>query len=226
MPDKKTAKEKPKKRRKIDWDAVWRVYRTGQHTNVEIAAQFNIAESSVRGRAKQYEWKKPLRKLVRDGIKERALIDELTEDGVQSPIMTDAEIAEVAIARGASILLKHRKEIASAQKIVTVLKSQLADVIGNKALIVEEIILETADDTNLKGQLSDTRRNKMLRAVSLGSYIALINGLATALKTLVALEREAFNLNDEDGGEGEEDGKLKVIRVELVTAVKAKEEKP
>jgi hypothetical protein len=79
----------------------------------------------------------------------------------------------------------------------------------DRAAIEEAIEDETVDDENGK------RRTMMLRAVALPSRAGIIVNLSSALRTLVALERQAFNLGDVDGN----DRAAAALRVQVRRAV-------
>jgi hypothetical protein len=103
------------------------------------------------------------------------------------------EAIELAAARGVTVLQRHRRDLSKAINMVSVLMTQLEDAALNRQAISEAI----KGDDQPEGQ-----RRRMLKAVSIPSHAATIRDLSTAMKNLVALERQAFNLDD--GSDGEE----------------------
>jgi hypothetical protein len=80
--------------------------------------------------------------------------------------------------------------IGRGQRLVSALFGELEEASENRDEIEAVIEEETEDDD--KGK----RRAMMLRAVALPSRAGVIVNLSNALRTLVALERQAFNLGD------------------------------
>jgi hypothetical protein len=72
------------------------------------------------------------------------------------------------------------------QRLVSALFGELEEASKNPAAIEEAIEDETAHDDNGK------RRSMMLRAVAIPSRAGVIVNLSSALRTLVAIERQAF----------------------------------
>jgi hypothetical protein len=85
----------------------------------------------------------------------------------------------------------HRTSIGRAQRLVKALFGELEEATENRDEIDEAIEAERRDED--KGK----RRAMMLRAVALPSRSGVIVNLSGALKTLVALERQAFGLDAE-----------------------------
>lgn len=95
--------------------------------------------------------------------------------------------------------------------MVETLVTELQEATENRDDIEDAIEEETRGDQNGK------RRAMMLRAVSLSSRSGVILNLSSAMKNLVGLERQAFNLNN--GGGADDDlakTENKNIIIELV----------
>lgn len=174
-------------RKQIDWEAIYREYRSGQLSNVEIAKQFGISEGAIRKRAKKDGWKRDLSDQVRKRVREK-----LVRDEVRGSDASDEQIIEEASERGANVQRLHQKSIQSAQVVVDILKDQLKGAAGNREDIEGAIFDETKEDGDAK------RRNAMMKAVSLPTHAGVLRDLSVAMKNLIPLERQAYNL-DEDG---------------------------
>ena len=97
---------------------------------------------------------------------------------------------EPAVARGVQVVREHRASIGRGQRLLGALFGELEEASDNRDEIEEAIQLETVDDKDSK------RRAMMLRAVALPSRASVIVNFSNALRTLVGLERQAFNLGD------------------------------
>jgi hypothetical protein len=181
---------KPKKRKKIDWEAIEREYRTGQLSNVEIATQYGTKESTLRYQAKKRGWKKDLAAKVRKGVREKLLREELRE-----PNASDEEIEDAAIDRGVELLKSHRKDIAELKRVEAELIKEIFDD-PQKTWVGQfqgKVITETFS-------IAATERSTALQA------------LANVQSKRIALERQAFGI-DEDGRRPDEARDIEVTFV-------------
>jgi predicted secreted protein len=176
------------KRSKVDWEAVEREYRAGQLSVSEVGRQYEVSHTAINKRAKAEGWTRNLAEKVRQVVSERLVSDEVSKANVR-------ETVEAAAARVVDVVRSHRKDISTGRMIVATLFEELLESSVHRDEIDEAIDLETAKDTN--GQ----RAAMMRRAVALPSRAAAMQSLAGALKNIVTLERQAFNI---EGGETDE----------------------
>ena len=184
----------------IDWEAVEREYRAGQLSNRMIAEKHGISDTAIRKRAKAQGWSKDLTEKVRQEVR-----SQLVRAEVRTPSVSDREVIEVAAATGAQVVRTHRKDIRTAADIVGLLMGQLLDAASNREELAEAIEEETANDE------TGHRRAKLYRAISLQSHAAIVRDLSTAAKNLVQLERQAYNLDEQQHEEPYEDRLRRVL---------------
>ena len=178
----------------IDWEAAERDFRAGQLSNRMIAEKHGVSETAIRKRAKAQGWSKDLTEKVRQEVR-----SQLVRAEVRTPSVSDREVIEVAAATGAQVVRTHRKDIRTAADIVGLLMGQLLDAASNREELAEAIEEETANDE------TGHRRAKLYRAISLQSHAAIVRDLSTAAKNLVQLERQAYNLDEQQHEEPYED---------------------
>lgn len=166
-----------------DWEAIEREYRAGQLSEAQIARQYNISRAAIQKRAKKNGWSRDLTEKVQQEIRAR-----LVAEGLQ--VARGAATIEVAAERGVQIIRSHRADIHEAREAVKEMIAELRRTLAKIDEIEDDIIEDTAGDKNGK------RRAQMLASVALPSRAQVAATLATALKTLVALERQTFNLDD------------------------------
>jgi hypothetical protein len=181
---------KPKKRKKIDWEAIEGEYRTGQLSNVEIAKQHGISEGYIRKRAAQYGWKKDLAAKVRKAVKER-----LVRDEVREPNATDEEIEDAAVERGVELLKSHRKDIKALREA--------------EAKLIKEIFGDPKK--TWVGQFQGKVITKTF-SITATERSSALQALAGVQHKRIALERQAFGI-DEDGRRPDEARDIEVTFV-------------
>lgn len=175
------------KGKKYNWEEIERVYRTGQFKNREISRQHNVPESSLRRRAKKYGWVKDLTIKVKQKIEDNLLRDD-------DACATDKEIIENAAKRGAEVIKLHREDI-----------NRLRDL--EKSLIIE------LSGSPTKLYLAQYKGQVIEKEVSLtaAERAQAANNLANVQHKRIQLERQAFNLNNDDGKAGGEETSKTVV---------------
>lgn len=180
--------EKPK----TDWERIEAEYRTGKLSVSEIGRQYGVSHTAINKRAKKEGWIRDLSEKVQKLVSAR-----LVSEGVSAA--TISETVEKAAERDIQIVRQHRADIGDQRVLVGDLVAELREATSCRDDIEAAIEEETADDK------SPRRRDQMLRAVALASRVGIAKDLAAATKTLVELERQAFNI-----GAGGTDGAVTV----------------
>lgn len=189
--------------KKVDWEAVESEYRVGQLSMRALATKHNCTAAAISKKAKEKSWVKDATQEVRERTRAALIAQTGKEDdsvnGVNTVNTPTREDVAVAVQTNLAVIKRHRKDIGQGQEIVSLLMGQLIDTAVNRESIENDIEIETKDDDN--GQ----RRYRMNKAISLQSNAAVLRDLSTAMKNLVALERQAFNLDEAGSEESYED---------------------
>lgn len=174
-----------------DWESIEKHYRAGVLSVREIAKLYSITEGAIRKKARDKAWERDLTAKVQAKARDELVRTEVRNayakaDGVRTEqeIITEAAMTVVQVVR------EHRKSIAAGRTIAALLMEQLLDAATHRETleaIVEEV---TAEDATAD------RRNKLMRAVSLGAHASTLKDLSAAVKNYVGLERQAFNVPD------------------------------
>lgn len=176
-------------------------YRAGVMSVRAIAAKHGVSESVIRKWAKNADppWQRDLTGKVQEAARAQIVRSaHHAYDGVRTP--TERELIDAAARSIVQVVREHRGAIQAGQQMVGMLLGQLQDVATHRERI-EEIILEETAQADGEGKAADgamRRRAAMMRAVSLPAHAGVIKDLATAMKHLVGLERQAFGLADKD----------------------------
>ena len=181
---------------KPDWEAIETAYRAGVMSLREIAAQHGISEGAIRKRAKRDDWSRDLAAKV----KERA--DDLVRKAeVRKQVRTEIALSERVLIEAtaevvAAVRMEHRGDIRRAREITNALFDELgaecADVASLRKL--GELMLEP--DENGRDKLNEIYHS----IISMPERVKAVKALSDALKNLIGLERQAYDI---DGPEGD-----------------------
>jgi transposase-like protein len=188
----KDAKQKPE----IDWIAIEREYRAGIKSVRALASEFGVTEGAIRKRARKDDWQRDLAPKI------RAKADDLVRTAtVRSVVRTENAISERVLVEvnaqvQTDIILSHRKDIQRARKVTMSLLSELEHQTDNLDLYDQLAELLLAPDE--KGV--DKRNELFNKVISLSGRSSTMKTLADSLKSLIALEREAFGVDQKENG--------------------------
>ncbi|HDH0451562.1 hypothetical protein ACVSR3_03040 [Klebsiella pneumoniae] len=181
---------------KPDWEAIETAYRAGVMSLREIASQHGISEGAIRKRAKRDDWSRDLAAKV----KERA--DDLVRKAeVRKQVRTETALSERVLIEAtaevvAAVRMEHRGDIRRAREITSALFDELgaecADVDSLRKL--GELML--SPDENGRDKLNEIYHS----IISMPERVKAVKALSDALKNLIGLERQAYDI---DGPEGD-----------------------
>lgn len=104
------------------------------------------------------------------------------------------ENAQIVLA----MMREHSQSVMRARGVAALLMDDLEATIRNRAEIENDIEIECSSDED------GLRKSRMKRAVSLAANTKVLADLSGALKTLIGLEREMFNIGQGDDGNGKQ----------------------
>ena len=182
--------------KEINWEKIELDYRAGVKSIRQIAAENEIAESGIRRRAKQYEWVRDLSEKI------KAKADDIVrKESVRSVVRTKTTISEkdkidASANEVASVRLAHRKDIQRSRKIAMSLFDELEMMVGQENVKLLEMLGELMWSPDDKG--NDKVNDLYMKIISMPGRVKSMKDLSDTLKTLIALERQAFGLDDEN----------------------------
>ncbi|MES2319999.1 MAG: hypothetical protein V4631_21165 [Pseudomonadota bacterium] len=178
-------------RAKTDWEPIERAYRSGQFSNRQLAQQYSVSEGMIRKKIKAEGWEKDLTSKVQSKVRADLVRNEVRIYDAQAEMRTEREIVETAAATVVQVVREHRKSISKGREMVSLLMHQLCVASQTRDQLEDIIDEETKNDETAQ------RRVQLMRAVSLPAQAGVLRDLATAMKSLIPLERVAFNITDE-----------------------------
>ena len=153
-------------RRRVDWDAVERDYRTGQFTEQELADKHGATRSAVSKQKRVKGWTKDLQSEIRQATNAK-LVAELVANEVAKGSEKVADTVLIAAEVNTRVVMGHRKRIADLHRLAEEAQAKLE---------------------SMGEMLADVREA--------GVYVQAVGGLATITKTLIEQERKAFGLDE------------------------------
>lgn len=205
-------------KRAIDWESIERDYRAGILSLREIAAAHGVSHVAVNKRAKRDGWDRDLSARIQ--AKAEALVNReaVTALVTNEARVTEREIIESNATRIAQVRGEHRRDITQYRGLAAKLKAELEHQTDNGDLYAQlfELLSDPEaeeEDANAAARERQRKRREVFeRAMSLGGRVKTMKDLADVLKTLVALDREAYGL--EKGAEPGADKPAQVDPVE------------
>lgn len=191
---------KGKARSKADWEAIERDYRKGILTLRQMASANGITEGAIRKKAKEQEWARNLQERIDQQIQAELVRAEYAKDP-----KTEQQLVQEAVETTVSIVRSHRKQIGTQANLVALLASQLIEAAGNRDELEEAIDDMTKDDKDSR------RRQRLMKSIELPTHASTAVNLANAMKTLIGLERQAFNIKDESTPENPLDALIRQV---------------
>ncbi|EKN4883255.1 hypothetical protein [Yersinia enterocolitica] len=180
---------------KPDWEAIESAYRAGLMSIREIASQHGITHGAINKRAKRDDWERDLKAKIK--AKADALVSKRevstqvsTEKALSERILIEAN-AEVI----ANVRMEHRGDIRRAREITNALFDELgaecADIESLRKL--GELMLDP--DENGRDRLNEVYQS----IIALPERVKAVKALSDAMKNLIGLERQAYDIGDDKG---------------------------
>lgn len=192
-------------KKQIDWEAVEIQYRAGVRSLKDIGAEFGVSDAGIIKRAKAKGWARDLKAKIQakaDAKVSAALVS--AEVSAQTKI-NEAVTVDVESTVQARIRLAQRTDIGAARQLAAQLLEELRHQTDNQDLYQQlfELLTDPSaedDDANKAAQERQRKRREAFeKALSLGGRTKTMKDLADTLKTLIALEREAYDIGQPSG---------------------------
>lgn len=172
-----TAKKKPVRQSRFDWERIELDYRTGQYSNRELARLHGPTEAAIRKKAKDNSWARDLSDQIRKRVIEKTTAAVTRE---VSRAETDQQYVEEAAEAGANIIRGHQRLLIQAKNIAETLMDRLTEQLKSKKMKVE-----------VRGEVLEVDVNLDYAGKSLGHA-------TQALERVVKMERQSYGLDVDD----------------------------
>jgi hypothetical protein len=175
-----------------DWERIESDYRAGLLSVREIAAAQGVSHVAIAKRAKRFGWERDLQAKIK--AKAEALVTTATVTNLVTTerAVTDKAIIEANAEVIANVRLLHRKDIGRARALAMSLLAELEAQTNNRELLDELGEVLGGDEDN--NGVSDKMLALYHAITSLPGRTKTMKDLGDTLHKLIALEREAYNI--------------------------------
>ncbi len=176
-------------RKQVDWESVERDYSAGLLSLREIGDKHGVTEGAIRKKAKKEEWVRDLTAKIAKKTDD-LVRKEMVRSEVRSEKASEKEVIEANAQAIVNIKLAHRGDIRKSKRIVNALFDELELTTDNRELFEElgELLRQESDSGQDK--LNDIYK----KVISMPQRIDGVKKLTDALKTMIGLEREAYDI--------------------------------
>lgn len=180
----------------VDWERIELDYRAGVKSLREIAQGSGVSHVTISKKAKAMGWTRDL------SAKIQQKADELVNKSlVNSPVNTanavsERETIDANAQAIAAVKLTQRRDISRTRSITMALLKELELQTGQENVELLRSLGEVMRSENEQGQ--DRMNDLYQKVISLPGRAKTMKDLGESLRVLIALERQAFGLDDKD----------------------------
>jgi predicted DNA-binding protein YlxM (UPF0122 family) len=177
-------------RKQVDWESVERDYSAGLLSLREIGDKHNVAHQVIARKAKKEEWARDLREKIAKAVDKKIGDKQVGDSLGDSKKVSEKEIIEVNAQAIVNIKLAHRGDIRKSKNIVNALFDELELTTDNRELFEQLGELLRQESESGQDKLNDIYK----KCISMPQRIDGVKKLTDALKTMIGLEREAYDI--------------------------------
>lgn len=191
-----------------DWELIERLYRAGLLSVREIATAQGVSHTAIQKKAKAGNWERDLKAKI------KAKADSLVAKAeVATKVATEKLATEKGIVDGnaqvvADIRMAHRKDIGRNRALALKMMEELEAMTDNRELFAQlRDIIESVDgnDEDGKSDAYEKMQQAFRGALSLPGRVKMSKELSETLRVLIALERQAYGIDEGSSEESYED---------------------
>lgn len=184
-----------RQKKDVDWQGLETAYRAGKSFRL-LAKEFGISSTRISQVAEENNWTRDLTAVIAEKTKSKLnaanLNAKLNGEQAAAKKATEREVIEATAEVQTNIVLAHRTDIQRSRKLVMTLLEELELQTDNVDLLKDLAALMLQDG----GEAQDRRNELFNKVINLSSRAGTMKTLSESLKSLVTLERQAFNVDD------------------------------
>lgn len=179
-----------------DWEAIESAYRAGLLSVREIASQHGVTHTAINKRAKKECWERDLKAKIKAKAESLVSKREVSRQVSSEKAVSERQLIEANAEVIATVRMEHRGDIRRARSLANSLfdelEAQCADVDALRRL--GDLMFDPDEKTG-RDRLNEIYQ----KATSLPGRVKSMKDLSDTLKTLVGLERQAYDIDGPAG---------------------------
>ena len=182
-----------------DWERIEQLFRAGLLSVREIAAACGVSHTAINKRSKAEGWDRDLNAKIKAKADSLVSKREVSTKVSMETLATERGIVEANAEVIADIRMAHRTDIGRSRRLANKLLDELESLTDEQGTI-KELIAQFKDGDHEGG---DAMADVLALAQKMGalpSRTKTMKELSETLKTLVLLERQAYDLDAKSGG--------------------------
>jgi hypothetical protein len=184
-----------------DWERIEKDYRAGILSVREIAGYAGISHTAIQKRAKTHGWERDLKAKIHAKADALVAKREVASQVASKSVETEREIIDGNAEHVADVRMAHRGDIARARRMTNKLLDELESLTDEQGTI-KELIAKFKDGDHEDGDAMADVLALAKKVSALPNRTKTMKELAETLKTLVGLERQAYDIvADPTGGD-------------------------
>lgn len=183
----------------IDWEAIEPEWRAGIKTKLQLSEEFKVSRAAIDKHFAKAGIERDLTERIRAKADSLVTQDAVTREVTSATKAAEKEIVEANAELQARVRREQRTDITRSRTLVMKLISELEQQTDNLGLyeqLAELLFDPGVEATKEQKAAQDKRLDLFDKVISLGGRTKTMKDLSDSLKTLVALEREAFGIDD------------------------------
>lgn len=183
-------------RKVIDWESVEIQYRAGIRSLKDIGREFDVSDAAIVKRAKRDGWTRDLKAKIHAKAESKVSESLVSAEVSSRTRVREREVIEANAQAVANVRLAHRTDIQRTRRITMALLEELEGQTGAEAVDLLSKLGDLMRSDDDKGQ--DKLNDLYHKIISLPGRARTMKDLGESLRVLVALERQAFGMDDKD----------------------------
>ena len=182
----------------IDWDPIQREYCLGQLTVRNLAATHGLDPASLVRKAKKEGWVRDKRAVVKALSNHQLLMGgdgNVNANANATP--TELDVAAAATVR-TNVILNHRRDAVRARTLAMTMMAEL-EVMTQAPMVLkdlQECLRQCQAGEEIPHAILNRADQWLGQALTLDNRAGILKSLSETLSRVVAIEREAFGIND------------------------------
>lgn len=184
-------------KRVIDWDALAVHYRAGVRSLKDMGQEFGVSDAAIIKKARREGWTRDLAGKIQAKADKKVSAAMVSAEVSARTKITEQVTVEVEATVQARIRISHRADIGRSRALTMKLLEELEAQTSQVPELAQLGELMSAPDERGIDKLGELYR----KVISLPGRTKTMKDLGDTLKTLIALEREAFGLKSVEEGD-------------------------